>query len=140
MVRCRPRTIPLRDGRTYPLPGTILSVSAVTDAAGISDVFAVTTTGNSLWERTASGWVDLSDGYFQQISATTDAAGNAVVFGVLGSGAGAYADSLWEYHNGAWSELAGYGLSFPGGVQYVSTVHRRGRGRLRHRVVRRRAV
>ncbi len=124
-------------GENYTAPGwatlspagTILSISAVTDAAGISDVFAITTTGNSLWERTASGWVELSDGYFQQISATTDAAGNAVVFGVLGAGAGEYAGSLWEYQNGGWSELAGYGLVFlpiespPSNVQYVSAVH-----------------
>jgi uncharacterized delta-60 repeat protein len=124
-------------GRDYTAPGwatlspagTIVSVSAVTDAAGISDVFAITTTGNSLWERTASGWVDLSDGAFRQISATTDAAGHAVVFGVLGPSAGVYADSLWEHHDDGWSELAGYGLAFlafqngPGDVQYVSATH-----------------
>jgi uncharacterized delta-60 repeat protein len=106
--------------------GTILSISAVTDAGGISDVFAITTTGNSLYERAEFGWVRLSDGYFQQISATTDAAGNAVVFGVLGAGAGAYANSLWDYHNGGWSQRTGFGLPVgvrPADVQYVSAVH-----------------
>jgi uncharacterized delta-60 repeat protein len=108
--------------------GTILSISAVGDAGGGYDVFAIAI-DHTLWERTINGWVEISSGFFQQISATTDASGNAVVFGVLGAGAGENADSLWEYRMGGWIELTGANLEFPtfvhapGGVQYVSAIH-----------------
>ena len=93
--------------------GTIAAVSAVTDAAGGTDVYAITTAGNTLWERTSAGWAEISAGHFQQISAATNSAGNAVVFGVLGAGAGPNANSLWEdssLNPGGWAMLS------PGGT------------------------
>ena len=63
-------------------PGTILSVSAVTDNAGNDDVYAITVFGHQLWEHTTAGWAQISAGSFQQISATTNAHGYAEVFAV----------------------------------------------------------
>ena len=93
--------------------GTIAAVSAVTDASGGTDVYAITTAGHTLWEHTSAGWAEISAGYFQQISAATNSAGNAVVFGILGAGAGPYANSLWEdssLNPGGWAMLS------PGGT------------------------
>ena len=69
--------------------GTILSTSAVADASGFTDVYAVTA-DKRLWEHSSTGWALLSVGSFQQISAATNSAGNAVVFAVLTD------NSLWE--------------------------------------------
>ena len=93
--------------------GTIAAVSAVTDASGGTDVYAITTAGHTLWEHTSAGWAEISAGYFQQISAATNSAGNAVVFGILGAGAGPNANSLWEdssLNPGGWAMLS------PGGT------------------------
>ena len=93
--------------------GTIAAVSAVTDASGGTDVYAITTAGNTLWERTSAGWAEISAGHFQQISAATNSAGNAVVFGILGAGAGPNANSLWDdssLNPGGWAMLS------PGGT------------------------
>ena len=92
--------------------GTILSVSAVTDSAGHDDAFAVTASGDNLWEHSPNaGWVQLSIGSFQQVSAGLNGAGQAVVYGVLGAGAGGYANSLWEYDpaSAGWQMLSGPG-------------------------------
>ena len=92
--------------------GTILSVSAVTDSAGRDDAFAVTASGDNLWEHSPNaGWVQLSIGSFQQVSAGLNGAGQAVVYGVLGAGAGGYANSLWEYDptSAGWQMLSGPG-------------------------------
>jgi hypothetical protein len=69
--------------------GTILSTSAVTDAAGFTDVYAITA-DHHLWEHTVAGWAYLSAGSFLQLSAATNAVGNAVIFAVLTD------NSLWE--------------------------------------------
>jgi V8-like Glu-specific endopeptidase len=82
--------------------GTILSISAITDAQGNDDVFAVTADSH-LWEHTPAGWAMLSSGSFQQLSAATNKSGNAVVFAVLTD------DSLWEYSSqsaGGWARLS----------------------------------
>ncbi|HVS38708.1 MAG TPA: choice-of-anchor Q domain-containing protein, partial [Gemmataceae bacterium] len=70
-------------------PGTILSISAVTDSTGADDVFAITP-DHHVWEHTSAGWQFLSSGVFTQISAAANASGNAVVFGLVADG------SLWE--------------------------------------------
>ena len=79
----------------------MFAVAIDTDAAGNL---------NTLWEYNAAngGWSEISTGYFQQVSAATNAAGNAVVFGVLGQGGPSrgFANSLWEYSNGGWKDLA----------------------------------
>ncbi|HVS36831.1 MAG TPA: RHS repeat-associated core domain-containing protein [Gemmataceae bacterium] len=103
------------DGSSQPLSpaGTIAAVSAVTDASGGTDVYVITTAGHTLWEHTSAGWSEISGGYFGQISAATNSAGNAVVFGILGTGAGGYANSLWEdssLNPGGWAMLS------PGGT------------------------
>ena len=93
--------------------GAIAAVSAVTDASGGTDVYAITTAGHTLWEHTSAGWAEISAGCFQQISAATNSAGNAVVFGILGAGAGPNANSLWEdssLNPGGWAMLS------PGGT------------------------
>ena len=69
--------------------GTILSISAITDAAGADDVYAITANRN-LWEHTPAGWAMLSGGAFQSVSAGRNGAGQAVVYGVLTDA------SLWE--------------------------------------------
>jgi hypothetical protein len=76
-------------------PGTILSVSAVLDGSGNTDVYAVTSlygtpNENQLWLHTAAGWSQLSSGEFLQVSAATNATGQNIVFGVLKD------HSLWE--------------------------------------------
>ncbi len=90
-------------GAVQPLSpaGTILATSAVTDAAGDTDVFAITADRN-LWEHTPAGWVLLSVGSFAQIDAATNIAGNAVVFAILTD------HSLWENSSllGGWAELS----------------------------------
>ena len=81
--------------------GTILSISAVTDAAGGDDVYAITA-GRTLWEHTPAGWQMLSAGSFQQVSAGLNTAGQAEVFAVLSD------NSLWENNpafTGGWMEL-----------------------------------
>ena len=86
--------------------GTILSVSAVTDAAGHDDAFAITA-GRNLWEHSPNnGWVQLSVGTFEQVSAGLNGSGQAVVFGVLTD------NSLWENNpafSGGWRMLSGSG-------------------------------
>ena len=84
-------------------------------------VFAITTAGpNNLWEYnpiSATGWLDLSAGDFQQISAGRNAAGQAVVYGVLVD------QSLYEYNpDPAFFPAAGHllQLSAPGTILSVS--------------------
>ncbi len=85
--------------------GTILSVSAVTDAAGHDDAFAITA-GRNLWEHSPNeGWVQLSTGTFQQVSAGLNGSGQAVAYGVLTD------NSLWE-HDPAF----GWQMLSPGGT------------------------
>ena len=109
--------------------GTILSVSAVTDSAGRDDAFAVTASGDNLWEHSPNaGWVQLSIGSFQQVSAGLNGAGQAVVYGVLGAGAGGYANSLWEYDptSAGWQMLSGPGTILSvsaGGADEVFAYH-----------------
>jgi parallel beta-helix repeat protein len=76
-------------------PGTILSVSAVLDGSGNTDVYAITSmygtqNENRLWLHTVAGWTQLSSGEFLQASAATNSTGQNVVFGVLKD------HSLWE--------------------------------------------
>ncbi len=101
-------------------PGTILSVSAVTDGQGRNEVFAITTGAegaqylNTLWEYTpAIGWNELSTGSFRQISAASNSIGDPVVFGVLTDG------ELWENSSlfGGWKQL-----SVAGSIVSVSAV------------------
>ncbi|HVS40076.1 MAG TPA: Ig-like domain repeat protein [Gemmataceae bacterium] len=94
--------------------GTIRAVSTVNDAAGNADVFAIAA-DESLWEHSAAGWAELSNGSFQQISAATNQAGAAVVFGVLGA-LSPMPNSLWEDNSG-WRELSPAGT-----IQSVSAV------------------
>ena len=75
--------------------GTILSVSAVTDAAGNPDAFAITESGpNNVWEHNPAlpndHWEQLSSGNFLSVSAGLNGLGQAVVYGVVNGG------SLWE--------------------------------------------
>jgi hypothetical protein len=74
--------------------GTILSASAVTDAAGHDVAFAITADHN-LWQHSAAlpgdGWALVSAGDFQSVSAATNSAGSAVAFGVVAD------ESLWEF-------------------------------------------
>ena len=88
--------------QTLSPAGTILSISAITDAAGQDDVYAITADSH-LWEHTPAGWAMLSAGSFQQISAATNKSGNAVVFAVPTD------NSLWEYSSlnaGGWANLS----------------------------------
>jgi hypothetical protein len=70
--------------------GTIKYISAVTDAAGNDNVYAIVTADNSLWLHTPQSWLHLSTGTFSQVSAGLNTAGQAVVYGVLADG------ELWE--------------------------------------------
>jgi hypothetical protein len=103
--------------------GTILSVSAATDANNNDVVFAITADTN-LWEHSlalpGNGWRILSTGSFQSVSAGRNGAGSAfqsarpgiphfgpvpglVVFGVLSD------NSLWECNPGyyvLWQNLS----------------------------------
>ncbi len=113
------------DFQTISRAGTILSISTALDAAGRTDVFAVTTDEvapvylNTLWEFIpGAGWSQLSTGSFAQVSAATNAAGQAMVFGVLTDG------SLWEQDpargtglNAGWTELSPAGT-----IAFISAV------------------
>ena len=52
---------------TTPGPGAVTQVSAVTDH-GQAVLFAISATGGTLWEHTASGWTELSPATFSQIA------------------------------------------------------------------------
>ncbi len=75
-------------------PGSIQSVSAVTDASGNDVVYAIVMTGNNLWEHnpafSGNGWQPLSTGSFAQVSTGLNGAGQAVSYSVLTNG------QLWE--------------------------------------------
>jgi hypothetical protein len=88
--------------------GTVLSVSALTDASGNDDVFAITADHN-LWEHTPAGWALLSAGTFQSVSAGRNGAGQAIAYGVLTD------HSLWEY-NPAFSNAGHWQMLSPAGT------------------------
>ena len=68
-------------------PGSIQSISAVTDAAGNDVVYAIVTTSRNLWEHSpVLGWQQLSTGAFAQVSAGLNAAGQEVSYSVLTNG------------------------------------------------------
>ncbi len=88
----------LNAGFTLQSPdGTIEYISAVTTKSGDDTVYAITTGAlgaqytNTLWRHsTATGWLQLSSGSFQQVSAGLNVAGQAEVFAVLTN------QQLWE--------------------------------------------
>ena len=68
--------------------------------AGAGKVFAVTTTGNSLWEHGPGGWGEVSSGSFAQVSASAALGASDELFAALSNG------SLWEFTDAAgWREL-----------------------------------
>ncbi|HVS36863.1 MAG TPA: Ig-like domain repeat protein [Gemmataceae bacterium] len=105
--------------------GTIASVATALNGAGQTVVFAIVTgadpQGNlsTLWEYNpadpAGPWSEISTGSFTQISGADAASSVPAVFGVLGSGAGPFAHTLWEY-DGSWAELSS------GSFQSISAV------------------
>ena len=68
--------------------GSIKSVSAVTDSAGVDHAYAIVTADSSVWVHTPGSWVHLTPTAFTQVTAGLNTAGQAVVYGVVaGSGA-----------------------------------------------------
>ncbi len=95
--------------------GSFQEVSAAATSAG-PVAFAIVNGSNNLWEYLPNGvWIMASAGSFQQVSAGINAEGQATAYGILGPGAGAYANSLWEYNGGTWGML-----SAPGTILGVS--------------------
>jgi hypothetical protein len=70
--------------------GTILAVSATTDAAGNEVAYAITS-DHHLWQHGPGGWAILSGGAFQQVRSGANVSGGTVAFAVLAD------NSLWEH-------------------------------------------
>jgi Putative Ig domain len=92
--------------------GTIKYISAITDSGGVDNVYAITTSGNNLWQHTSTrGWQQNSTGSFQQVSAGLNSAGQADVYAVLTN------SQLWEQNaafgpiglDSGWRQLSGLG-------------------------------
>ena len=99
-------------------PGTIQSISAVTDSSGNQWCYAIVTTSNNLWLHSPalpSGWQELSPGSFQQVSAGLNSSGQPVSYSVLTGG------QLWEQdpafgpvgYNTGFVQLSGVGILPP---------------------------
>ena len=71
-------------------PGTVESISAITDHSGNDVVYAIWMGSNNLYEHSpafsGNGWQQLSTGSFAQVSAGLNASGQAVSYSVLTNG------------------------------------------------------